>query len=345
VKTAIQFIIAFLTAASFAQASQGLTIYTTEVGVAKFHRADNKIHPYAKDNAWYPFILPDGAPSNQNLTKKNDDGSYTVFFLTLEDMMISVAKISQDEQKSVSLLSVHGHGLPGGMWFPRDTRDMNSLMCFQWRDAANGSDTGNYNQYYSAVSADEVEQIRDMSTHAANQMGCTTRLEEWQTVAARHPEFAKSLANDAQVSFLSCVVGLGKAGEVFTQGIAALLFPAGSAAKVQTSTNFGLGDWSMAEGMGFWDYISDSQLEHDNQAYPRDRQDSEMAQKGTLRVVQSSGSSWESHLFANQDFMVFNRQAQVHGNAVVETFAPEVRSTGIQYVRIPGTTVTIPVHH
>src|ERR1700692_4425751 len=107
----------------WAVASQGLVIYTAEFGVGKFHRYDNKAHAYPADSTWTPFVLPDNATSDQNLIQKNTDGSYTIFFSSLEDMVTSVVQISQKEQKPVSLLSIHGHGLPGAMWFPQDSKN------------------------------------------------------------------------------------------------------------------------------------------------------------------------------------------------------------------------------
>ena len=331
---------------SWAGASQGLVIYTAEFGVGKFHRYDNKVHAYPADSSWTPYILPDNVNADQTLTQKNADGSYTIFFSNLEDMVTSIVQVSQKEQKPISLLNIHGHGLPGSMWFPQDSQDLNGFGCYQWRASAEGSDEDNYAQYYDPVSASEVQSIRDMGDQDNSSSSCTTGLSEWQTILGRHPEFLKTLATDAQVSFLSCVVGLGHAGETFTQGIAQLLFPAGSTGQVQTSTNFGLGDWSMPQGMGFWDYISDQQIDHDDDIYPRDHKDQELAQKGTLRVAKYNQNAWTTGLVANQDFMIFNKFVNLQGVSLRKSLphstpvVPEV-----QHVRIPGTAVTIEVRH
>jgi hypothetical protein len=37
--------------------------------------------------------------------------------------------------------------------------------------------------------------------------------------------------------------------------------------------------------MGFWDYLTDAQLDYDNSRYPIDRCDANMKQKGNLRVT------------------------------------------------------------
>lgn len=335
-----------LSLSSLSLASQGITIYSEEVGVAKFHRIDNSIHAYPSDNVWTPFILANNAQTDRTTFQKNGDGSYTVYFLTLEDLLVASSQISQNEHLPISILNIHSHGLPGATWFPSDAHDLNSLLCYQWRSSAEGSDRDNYDQYYNPVSAYEVQQIRDMGDRTYNQMGCTTGLPEWKTVVARHPEFISALASDVQISFLSCVVGLGRAGEVFTQGLANLLFPAGSQAKIQTSVNFGLGDWSMPKGMGFWDYISDEQINHDDEIYPKTRQDSLIAQKGAVRVTHYSGSSWTSTIVGNQDSLIFNRKANISGPILHENVqAQKANVPGVDYVRVPGTGAVIPVWH
>ena len=96
---------------------------------------------------------------------------------------------------------------------------------------------------------------------------------------AKAAEFKSVLARDIQIHFLSCVVGLGSNGETFTRGIADLLLTAGGGGRVETSMNFGLGDWSMPEGMGFWDLQSDAQVDHDNSLYTKNHTDREIAQK------------------------------------------------------------------
>src|SRR5438046_1010516 len=105
--------------ASAAFASQGLIVHTLEFGVGKFHRADNLVHAYGA-SAWTPYILPADAGTDKVLVQNNADGSVTVFYSTLDDMIASVVKVAEARGQKVSVLNVHGHGLPGGMWFPPD---------------------------------------------------------------------------------------------------------------------------------------------------------------------------------------------------------------------------------
>jgi hypothetical protein len=329
----------FFALSSFAE--NELIVHVTEFGVGKFHRADNKAHAYDNQNVWKPYILPEGATSEKALVVKNEDKSYTVFFSTLDEMLASVVKISQSEGRKVSVLNVHGHGLPGAMWFPKDDKALSGFGCSQWKDAASGSDQDNINQYYSAVSASEIRQIRQMSNGVSYTTPCTTGLKEWQGGVAKNPTFKTVLADEAQVHFLSCVVGLGVVGDNFTKGIAALLLANGKG-HVETSMNFGLGDWSMPDGMGFWDYITDAQLNHDNSIYPVNHKDAEIAQKGQIRMASQLNSIWRTSVLTDQSFLPMNFDSLTAG---IWTEASDFVLTDDmpESVRLIGTNVRLPL--
>lgn len=329
----------FLSSSVFA--SQGLVIHTAEFGVGKFHRMDNQVHPYVAGHAWAPFILPDGARTDQPLVGKNQDGSYTVFFLTLDDLLASVVQIAKSENQPVSVLNVHGHGLPGRMWFPRNEIAMRGFGCDSWREAAAGSDRANYKQYYSPLSSSQIQQIRDISNNPEVVLSCTTGLSDWQEGVAKNPEFKTVLAPDVQLHFLSCVVGLGTVGETFTKGIAALLLSSPQG-RVETSVNFGLGDWSMPFGMGFWDYYSDEQLKRDGELYSKNRTDREIAQKGTIRVSMHAGE-WSTSLLGDRDFMSMVFQSELFGRPVYELVTPYSSAPVPTRIRVPGTDAFVAV--
>ena len=326
---------------SFAQ--DKLVIHTAEYGVGKFHRADSKAHPYEAQNAWAPFVLADSVTSNaQPTTVKNVDGSYTVFFSTLDEMMTQVIQISKTENRQVSVLNIHGHGLPGAMWFPKDAKALAGFGCASWVDAATGSDEDNLEQYYGAIGADEIKQIRQISNNPNYTMPCTTGLKEWQGGVQKNPEFKNVFASDAQLHFLSCVVGLGTVGDAFTKGIAALLLPASGTSHVTTSINFGLGDWSMPSGMGFWDYINDAQLNHDNSVYPVNHRDSEIAQQGQMRIATFAGSTWTTSILQKQSVMPLHFENLTAGVFVASS--PMTESNELPpSVRVPGTNVYLPI--
>lgn len=318
-----------------AQAGEGLVIHTAEVGVGKFHRQDNKVHAYAATNTWAPYVLPEGADLNQPLTRKNADGSYTIFLSTLDELVANVTALSKRENKKVAVLNVHGHGLPGAMWFPKDAATLRSIECWDWSRAASGSDADNYNQYYSPVDSGQITQMRQISNNMNLHLGCTVGLNEWQQAAAKTPEFKGVFAPDAQIHFLSCIVGLGPRGDAFTKGIAQLLLPPGG--RAYTSMNFGLGDWSMPLGMGFWDMQSEEQVARDADLYSSHKRDSEIAQKGTIRVSSFASGSWSSGLIPNRDFMLLS--AEPVTALVKESVAPFALEFAPlpAFVRVPGT--------
>jgi hypothetical protein len=199
----------------------------------------------------------------------------------------TLQKITAEKQDQILLLTIHGHGMPGGMWFPKDDAQLNSLQCSSWLSAAKSEDEENYNQYYSPISKSDVLSTRRIATVAGKHYGCVVGLAEWQEMLTKNSEFKNVVTPDLHIHFLSCTVGLGVAGEYLSNGIAKILFSDANAS-IQTALNFGLGDWSMPEGMGFWDYFTDEQLNHDNEVYPKNRSDREIMKKGTIRVSQLS---------------------------------------------------------
>jgi hypothetical protein len=271
------------------------------------------------------------------LVQNNADGSVTVFYSTLDDMIASVIAVSKARRQPVSVLNVHGHGLPGGMWFPPDQATMESPDCADWKQAATGSDQANYNQYYSAVSVEEINEIRMIADMPGVQVAtCTTGIDEWKAEVAKAPAFKSVFAPDAQIHFLSCVVGLGQRGLQFTQGIADLLLQQGGKGRVEASMDFGLGDWSLPEGMGYWDMQSEEQVNHDNDIYVKDRKDREIMQKGTTRMISYGTSGWQSTLLANQDFLKLGFEPTISGIPVPEP-TPHVQGKVPTRIRIVGT--------
>ena len=323
-------------------ASEGLTIHTSEFGVGKFHRYDNKVHSYAPGHSWAPFILADQVDFRKPAVIKNTDGSFSVFYSTLDELISSVIKISQEQNQKISVLNIHGHGLPGTMWFPKDISTLRSPECSDWSHSAQGTDKANYQQYYSAVSVGQIMQIRAIGNSPGYHMSCTTGLSEWQDGVAKNKAFLQALNADAQIHFLSCVVGLGRVGEDFTKGLAKLFFPQGGG-QVETSMDFGLGDWSMNEGMGFWDYQSQNQVEHDNSIYVINHQDREIMQKGNIRIVTFAHKAWQSGQLANQDFMPLGFVAGEPLLIPILSEALTLESDVPKRIRVPGTNFFVDV--
>ena len=324
---------------SVASAS-GLVIYGTEIGVGKFHRHDNKVHSYANNNAWKPFSLPDGASTTTPVVIDNADGSVSIFFSTLEELLQSSVDAAKKHGEKIQVLNINGHGLPGGMWFPKNTQMKNAAECKDWVKTANGDEAGNYDQYYSTRDKSDIMFYRQYSNAAPVHFPCVTALPEWKDVVAGFPKIKDSFAEDVQVHFLSCIVGLGSIGENFTKAVAKLLLPS-SKGRVETSFHFGLGDWSMPEGMGFWDFQNDAQLKHDNDVYPVNRKDREIMQKGNIRVasIDTSGTPTSGKI-ADVDFMFLDMNPTRVELAVTPEAIPTVKDAP-KVLRIPGTRVYV----
>lgn len=331
-------ILVLLSTQAFAKtAEDGIIINAAEYGIGKFHRKDNQVHQYEADNAWKVFVLADNAQTSTMQTIENENSTYTVYYTNLEELLIEVVALAKKTGKKVSVININAHGLPGGMWFPKDVKTRESMECASWRTAARGSDEDNYNQYYSTISKEEIADFTRLSQAGSiPSFNCLTGLNEWTAIVARVPEIKNVFTTDAQIHMHSCLVGLGTLGEKFTLGLAKLLFSKGTQ-QVQTSIKFGLGDWSMPEGMGFWTYMSDDQIERDNANYPINRKDREMAQKGDIRVAQMTETGMvKSGMIKNQDFMFMaldTREVKKVKKLGIFSKLLEIPRT----IRIPGT--------
>jgi hypothetical protein len=298
----LSLLFAFLVVAPSLYAEEGLIIHGAEIGVAKFHRQDNRVNPYADNSLWKNYILPDVPSVKTPMIKENADGSITIFYSHLEELLSSLVEVSKEKQKKVMVFNINAHGLPGAMWFPVDDEARASEACSDWVKAANGDDLANYNQYYSPVSKSEIMQLRVLSYLPIYHAPCTTGVKDWRRVADKMRDLKSAFASDAQIHFFSCVVGFGRAGEKLVSSIAPLLL-SGEHSKLEAAMNFGLGDWSIPEGMGFWDFLNNDQLERDNKKYPVDRKDREMMQKGSIRMAESIGGKFRTGILHDLDFM------------------------------------------
>lgn len=335
-------VLALVTANVFAKVTEEtITVNAAEYGIGKFHRKDNSVHQYTADNAWKVFVLADQAQTSTMQVIENENSTYTIYYTNLEELLNEMVKLSAKTGKKIGLLNMNAHGLPGGMWFPKDAKTRDSMECGSWRTAARGSDEDNYGQYYSTVSKEEIESFTRMSrAQSIPAFNCLTGLNEWTTIVSRVPAIKASFSEDAQIHMHSCLVGLGTLGENFTLGIAKLLFSKGTQ-QVQTSIKFGLGDWSMEEGMGFWTYESDEQMERDNAHYPVAKRDRDMMQKGDIRVAQQTAlGTVKSGLIKLQDFMFLTHDTrEVKFSKRQRVFSKEVVQIPTT-IRIPGTRFT-----
>lgn len=335
-------ILVLLSTQVFAHLSEGtIIVNAAEYGIGKFHRKDNSVHQYDANNAWKVFVLADEAQTSNVQVIENENSTYTIYYTNLEELLNEMVKLSSKTGKKIGILNMNAHGLPGGMWFPKDAKTRDSMECASWRSAARGSDEDNYSQYYSTISKSEIDSFTRMShASAIPAYNCLTGLNEWTTIAARVPEIKNVFSDNAQIHMHSCLVGLGTLGESFTLGLAKLLFKKGTQ-QVQTSIKFGLGDWSMEEGMGFWTYESDEQLARDNAQYPIAKRDRDMMQKGDIRVAQMTDlGAVKSGLIKQQDFMFLVFDTREVKFAKSNWLFSKEKVEFPETIRIPGTRYT-----
>jgi len=310
------FFVLFTTSSSDAAQNSDFRIHTdliihgVEIGVGKFHRYDNQVRPYSDENVWKNYILPENSGAETPVVVENADSSVSIFFSNLEELLVTLTNISKERGQAVDVLNINAHGLPGAMWFPVDEKEQNSAACTSWVASANAKDKANYDQYYSTISMADIVQLTLFSKLPSMQFAapCTTGASEWEKILKKHPEVKTSFADDAQLHLLSCLVGLGWAGSKFTAKLGELLF-VGENAKVQAALDFGLGDWSMPEGMGFWDYQDYKQFSRDNKNYPVNRSDREMMQKGEIRLAIKKNNEWKLGVVSDLDFMLVHKDS------------------------------------
>ena len=282
--------------------------------MSKFHRYDNSVHAYPASSAWLPDIAPDGDLSATPIVFDSANG-VTVIFSNLEELLNAVVDVSRKKGVQVGVLNINAHGLPGGTWFPKDEKQKKSGECASLRKLGSAPDKESYKLYYTMPSREQVMALHKLAVMRGG-VSCVTDAPAWREVVARVPGVQGLFSDNAVVRFESCLVGLGPAGEDFGKSLARLLLT-GKDARVESSVNLGLADWSMPEGMGFWDYQDEYQLQRDAEKYDRTRKDRDVMQKGTIRVTSGAGAT---QLIKDQYFMATGKGPV--GSALVSQAPP-----------------------
>jgi len=318
----------------------GLIIHAGEVGVAKFHRYDNQVHPYSAGHAWAPYILPASSTHVTPVRVENADQSITIIFSTLEELFEQIIQVSADRNQKIDVLNINAHGLPGATWFPATAASMKSSDCADWVESAESEDRVNYDDYYSPITKADIMGIRSYSVTGGN-AACTTGHREWKSVIAKLPAIKDAFSDALRINFLSCSVGLGPVGQRFSDGLAALISSSPNPT-VRTSLYLGLGDWSMPEGMGFWDYQNDAQLAQDNRRYVIDKSDRDIMQKGEMRTTVFRSGKWQSLVTKGHDFLTLDNAA-LSFDALSPPRPIMANAVKPSTLRIPGTSRRIKV--
>ena len=266
----------------------GLTIHASEIGVGRFHAQDNAIHPYVGSSGWVNYILP--TQIDELAVIDNPDQSVTIFFTNLEELLQKTAEVAKSHHQKIQVFNVHAHGGPGLLWFPKNAHVRDGWQCKEWREAA----VNPFDSYYRAISESEFRRIHKMG-NSQQFVPCSSGLKEWQEMGAKNPELKDLFEADAQIHLLSCVSGLGIVGAQFTEGLAQMFFSS-PAARVESLVNFGLADWSVPEGVGFYDCYGN--CDEEQERYAQARRDREFLQKGDIRVstIDEMGKSHSSFI-------------------------------------------------
>ena len=102
----------------------------------------------------------------------------------------------------------------------------------------------------------------------------------------------------------------------------------------------------MLEGMGFWDYQNDEQLDRDNSNYVVHQNDREQMQQGAIRAAKIENKTIVSGLIPNREFMYLDGRADqaplLPLEETLDLFSGENKSLPEQ-VRIPGTSMYIKI--
>jgi hypothetical protein len=291
-----------------ATSPEGLTIHAAEFTVARGHAIGNHLHPYAPSHAFLPYVLPPGN-TGQPAIVENSDGSYSVFFTHLEELLRQVVDITHHTGQKVAVLNIHSHGLPGTTVVPRDAATLASSACDDWRKAYSISDAQFVNDAYSSATVPVMTAIEAVADLPDIRLSlCASDTIDWQHELDQVPELRHVFVKDAQIHVLACVVGRGVAGEIFSRELARQLF-GDSSGSILTSFKFGLGDWSMPLGMGFWDIISSQQAQQDLDTMAQQHEVASVAQKGPIRAVKYDGSTWSTTILPDRSVMPMKYEA------------------------------------
>src|ERR1700712_3896926 len=85
----------------------GLVIHAAEVGVGKFHRFDNTMHPYGDTNAWTDYIMAPTASTETPVVVSNVDHSVTIFFSSLEELIQTATQVAKARGEKIWIFNIN----------------------------------------------------------------------------------------------------------------------------------------------------------------------------------------------------------------------------------------------
>ena len=290
-RTIFLFALAFALGAQ-AQAEPDLSVHVSDFDIGKFHRESHRRHPYGKGNVWTNFVLPPDADGTSPVLVTNDDGSRSLFASNLEDVFENLIRLSAETGRKVGTLDLVAHGFPGAISFAADRRAFASGDCEAARKLIAGPDEASYRKYYAGTSLAAHERMLKSSTFANGRIACGSTAVDFKKTASRLTVVQAVFSERARIRILGCNVGRGSVGTLFVSEVAKALLIPGTDASVTAIRHYGLIDWSIPEGEGFWDVIGESQASRDEQTYPKDEMDSRYMKRGSIAVARFRAGKW-----------------------------------------------------
>lgn len=256
-------------------------VLAEDISAAKFHREDHRLHPYSPDHAWRPFVPSEQGEIVAPLVE-DKGGDTLIVFSSLQELFRTMKEVAQKKEKKIDLLVINAHGVPGGLWFPRDAAERDGEGCKDWMELALASDEANHREVYGGMTEEEILETREKANIVTSGVPCVQGSEAWSALW-REQGLPREISQDFGIILDSCTVGLGRAGESFATGIARGVL--GENGYLQSLLSYGLADHSLPEGVGFWDFENGENLSRDNLLYATSRRGRDIAQPGSVRVT------------------------------------------------------------
>jgi|GEM_PF-6602461 len=284
--------------------AQTLRIDAIEFSLGKFHRQANMLHPYSQQHAFKSFILPTNADDLKTFSVEQSKTHYSIFFTNLIDLFMMMDQISQTTGNKIQILNMTAHGTPGGLLIPRDPERMKSVECFQWKRSVTEPDGKVYEDYYKFSTIENLKAYEELSKEDhAPLFRCISGHKDWAIAMEQVPRLKTQFSHDAQIHFISCLVGKGELGFKFTESILKTSISIPDSQRVQASQELGLGDWSMDQGMGFWTFLDQEQYSFDFKNYPLFKEDALFKQHGNITTSEFIHGKIKTGVIKDADFL------------------------------------------
>lgn len=262
------------------------TVYAVSRNIGRFYREGLLLHPQAKQ--WKYLALPASGDREPSPIVQQVSGDLsTVHFDTLASLLRGLADV-RAKFGPIDYLTIAEHGIPGGLWSPRDDAEISSPGCASWRRLRDLPDDAAFTSYYRVPTKEQLAGD-DLAAQAETPgIPCHSTSEDWSALLDASSD-AQDIFNDgALFVFAACRVGSGAHGEAFLRTLASAFNVPGLV--LAASPMYIALDWSM-QGLGFWEYQNDDQLTRDTMTYAVAREDRRIAMALGQMLVLDAGKA------------------------------------------------------